>query len=216
MANQDNFYEINGVKYPRVTHVLKSLSKPGLDRWRGRLGNFEADKVAFEGSTIGNEFHAIVADINRGIHRRRGWVPEAKYREMAYAYIELLHSEIESIQEVEFTVHSMEQGYAGTLDLLATFRGDDRPSIIDLKTSNSVSLDWPLQLSAYSRAYEEMTGISPLKRAVIRIPKKGECVPELYVYENNVEDDAAWLNILSYWRWLQKDKERQKLALKKK
>lgn len=216
MADQPNFYEINGEKYPRVTHVLKAVSKPGLDRWRGRLGNTEADRVAREGSSVGNEFHTIVADINRGIHKTRGWRPESKYKDMAYAYIDWLHHEIESIQEVELTVHSMEYGYAGTMDLLATFRGDSAPSIIDLKTSNSVSSDWPLQLSAYSRAYNEMTGIVALKRVIVRVPKRGECIPETYVYEEHDEDDAAWRDLLSFWHWTEKDKERQKKALQKK
>ncbi len=135
---------------------------------------------------------------------------------MAYAYIDWLHSEIAKIHEVEFTVHSMEHGYAGTMDLLATFRGDEYPSIIDLKTSNSVSSDWPLQLSAYRIAYQEMTGIPVGKRAILRVPKKGECIPELYEYVDHEEDDQAWMDLLSYWKWVEKNKERQKKAFRKK
>lgn len=210
-ATQNSYYEIGGKKYPRVTHVLKVIEKPGLARWRGRVGNSEADRIANEGAAIGTEFHGIVADINRGEHLKRGWQPPGKFRNMAYAYIDWLHHEVDSVEAVEQLVYSDEHSYAGTLDLLVKFKNDPLPSIVDVKTSNYVSADWPLQLAAYRKALREQ-GTDTYRRVIIRVPKTGDGEPELYDYRNHEEDEAMWLNILQLWNWMRDDKERQKQA----
>ncbi len=106
--------------------------------------------------------------------------------------------------------------YAGTMDLLAYFRSDSIPSIIDLKTSNYVSADWPLQLSAYRRLLAN-NGVPTLRRVIVRIPKKGKIEPEMYDYSRipgaDEADEEAWRLSLKLWQWMQKDKERSKSAL---
>lgn len=206
------YYEIGGELYPRVTSILNIIEKQGLGRWRGNVGNKEADRIAKEAAQLGTDFHELCADINRGAHRVRGWQPEGRFREMAFAYIDWLHANVEQIIDVEKLAISDEFKYAGTMDLLAIMRGDDLPSVIDLKTSNSVSTDWPLQLSAYQLAIEEELGVNIGKRIIIRIPKKGICIPEQYTYTEHEDDKDAWLTTLKLWRWIQKDKKRQKTA----
>jgi hypothetical protein len=205
------FYEKEGVLYPRVTHVLSSLGKPGLDRWRGRLGNYEADKVANEARDLGTAFHAVAAEIGRGAHMQRGWQPPGEFREMAFAYIDWLHEYIQEVVQVEFTTYSEDPRYGGTLDMLGILRGDSRPSIIDVKTSKSPSSDWPLQLAAYRKSVRD-SGVDVDKRVIIRIPKTGVCVPETYMYPDHDEDEEIWLEVLKYWNWVSRDKQRQKDA----
>jgi len=53
----DRFYKINDKWYPSVTTVLSVLNKPGLDRWRGDLGNREADMRVFEAQWRGKRIH---------------------------------------------------------------------------------------------------------------------------------------------------------------
>lgn len=212
MNDQKSYYDIDGVQYPRVTHILQAIDKPGLARWRGRIGNEEADKVARDGAAIGTEFHGIVADINRGIHNQRGWQPPARFREMAFAYIDWLHKYASSVDSVERLAINEEDIYAGTLDVLMTFRGDKLPSIIDIKTSNYVSMDWPLQLSAYRKALRS-EGVETARRVIVRVPKNGPCNIEMYDYENHEEDELMWDNVYKMWRWMQSDKDRHKKAI---
>ncbi len=148
MSEQKSYYDIDGEQYPRVTHILGILDKPGIARWRGRLGNAEADRVAKEGSDIGTRFHEVAAEINRGAHLKNFWRPPADLEDMAQEYIRWLHTDIESIQGIEELVYSDKDVFAGTMDLYATIRGDEMPSIIDIKTSNNIGPDWPLQLMA--------------------------------------------------------------------
>lgn len=211
MAEQQSYYEIDGVQYPRVTNILRVLDKPGLARWRGRVGNQEADRISKVGQNVGTAFHEIAADIGRGIHLQRGWKPQAEFREMAYSYIDWLHKYIGSIQAVEERVYSMTRKYAGTLDLRATVRNDTYPSIFDVKTSNNTSVDWPLQLSAYKQAKEEL-GDHTERRIIVRVPKTAPFVVEMYEYKDHEEDEMIWNYALACWDWAEKDKKRHAQA----
>lgn len=210
-SDQKSYYDIDGEQYPRVTHILGILDKPGLARWRGRLGNAEADKVAKDGSDIGTAFHEVAAQVGRGEHQDKFWRPPSDLAEMTTAYINWFHRNIESVQEVEHLVYSNEMVYAGTMDLYATIRGDSQPSIIDIKTSNAVGPDWPLQLTAYQLAAAEL-GLPSKRRIVIRVPKVGKIEVEAYEYKDHDEDAEAWVRTLGMWRWMQRDKDRTKLA----
>jgi hypothetical protein len=209
---QKGYYVVDGVEYPRVTRILQTIDKPGLARWRGRIGNDEADRVARDGAAIGTEFHAIVADINRGVHNQRGWQPPGHFREMAFAYIDWLHKYASSVDSVERLAVNEKDIYAGTLDALITFRGDKLPSVIDIKTSNYVSMDWPLQLSAYRKALAT-EGIETARRVIVRVPKIGQCKIEMYDYPDHEEDELMWDNVFRMWKWSKDDKERHKKAL---
>jgi hypothetical protein len=205
------FYEKDGLLFPRVTHVLSSLGKPGLDRWRGHLGNYEADRISNEAKDFGTAFHAVAAEIGRGLYMQRGWQPPGEFRDMAFAYIDWIHRYVEKIIQVEFTTYCEEPRYGGTLDLMAVLRGDEHPSIIDVKTSKHTSSDWPLQLSAYKRSIEA-SGTKVEKRVIVKIPKIGDPIPETYMYPDHEEDEQVWLDALKYWLWVTQDKKRQKEA----
>lgn len=209
--HQLSYYVIDGVQYPRVTNILKIIDKPGLSRWRGRLGNAEADRVAKAGSDFGTEFHALASDINRGEHLKRGWQPPGEFRNQAFAYIDWLHKHVSSIQAVEKRTYSPQRCYAGTLDLLATIRGDSLPSIIDIKTSNNTSIDWPLQLTAYKEAEEEL-GQPIQRRLIVRVPKTAPYDVVVFDYKNHDDDSIVWDNTLRLWLWCQGDKERHSMA----
>ena len=202
-----SFYDINGELYPRVTHVLQVFKKPGLDIWRNRVGDIEADRVSSAGALIGTQFHNVVKDINLGKHKKNGWRPPEHLVDMSYAYIEWLHSNIVEIISAEELVVSHEHKFAGTTDLVARHRDAKRPAIWDVKTSNDVSEDWPLQLSAYKMANLEM-GRDIDDRYIIHVPKKGKARVVLYKFEDHEEDEAQFLHALAAWRWLQDAKKR--------
>lgn len=209
----ESYYDIDGALYPRVTSILGVLDKPGLAQWRGRVGNVEANRVSTAGREIGTRFHEIAADINRGLHQQRGWQPPEDLRTMAYAYIDWLNARVSEVVEVERLVVSNRRTYAGTCDLVAIMRGDELPTVLDIKTSNQVSPDWPLQLIAYKLALAE-EGIYTMRRIVVRVPKKGEILAEEYEYYDHEDDAEAFNHVHGAWMWLQRDKERTKRALR--
>src|SRR5688572_9542509 len=99
--DQRSYYEKEGSHYPRVTHILKVLNKPGLDRWRGKHGNEEADAKSREGSRIGREFHKFASQIARGEHTDRFWQAPYEYRFMTEAYIDWIHENVSEIVQSE-------------------------------------------------------------------------------------------------------------------
>jgi hypothetical protein len=73
----------------------------------------------------------------------------------------------------ERKVYSRKYGYVGTSDAL---RVDDTLGnvICDYKSSSGIRLDYWMQLAAYARAYEEMTGETVDALEIVWIPKDGE------------------------------------------
>ena len=53
----DHFYQIGDEYYPSVTTKLQVKAKPFLAKWRGDIGNREADKVMMESSERGSRIH---------------------------------------------------------------------------------------------------------------------------------------------------------------
>ena len=51
-----------GVKYPSITTVLSILSQAGIQAWRKRVGEEEANRISHRASTRGTAVHAIVED----------------------------------------------------------------------------------------------------------------------------------------------------------
>lgn len=211
MANDLSYYEKDGKQYPRVTHILQAIDKPGLARWRGRVGNTEADRKSQEGKDFGNEFHLYAADIGRGKHLKRGWTAPQYIRPQINEYIEWIHTWVDEVIEVETTLYDEEYLCAGTPDLIVRFRHDTEPSIIDVKTSRFVSLDWPLQLSAY-RKMKQQQGMPIKRRVVVKVPKESTGKIEVFEYKDHDADELAWCNVHGIWRWMQEDKERTKAA----
>ena len=53
----ERFYQIGDEYYPSVTTKLQVKAKPFLARWRGDIGNREADKVMMESAERGSRIH---------------------------------------------------------------------------------------------------------------------------------------------------------------
>lgn len=51
---------IKGKRYPSVTEVLALLDKPFLARWRGKIGNEEADRISRESAQVGRNVHQMI------------------------------------------------------------------------------------------------------------------------------------------------------------
>jgi hypothetical protein len=65
-----HYYQVltpNGLEYlPSVTTILNVLPKPYLSKWRGDLGNDEADEVMISARNRGSNIHNAVSTIARG------------------------------------------------------------------------------------------------------------------------------------------------------
>ena len=54
-------YLVDNIKVPSVTTILSATKdRTGLDKWRRRVGEAEADKIMHQASTIGTEMHQVL------------------------------------------------------------------------------------------------------------------------------------------------------------
>lgn len=157
------YYRINGKLYTSVTTALSVVRKEGLERWRGEVGNEEADRIRDEAAEAGSTIHDRCALIAQGNAE-----PDSPATE---CFASWLREAVAQVIHVEKVVWSEAHRYAGRSDLVAWLKGDRLPSVIDIKTGRV----WPehgLQLAAYQRAYAEH-GIKVERRLVIQLDRDG-------------------------------------------
>jgi len=192
------FYEIGGKKYPRVTTILNIIHRPELERWRGDLGNIEANRVMHEAAEIGTSLHNVCRLFNRD---QSFEVPTtSQIGQMFNAYRQWFEMVIDTVIETEQLVVSKKFNYAGTFDLLAVLKGDTLPSVIDLKTSKDFWPTMALQLAAYREALLE-EGKEVNRRLVVRIDKLETGKLEVKEYSQHARDFNAFLAALSLFRY---------------
>lgn len=205
-------YDIDGERYPRVTSVCAILANSGLAYWRGRVGNAEADRVSREATTIGKRAHkAIELYVKR---KTCGCVPlcaehpcstflgslRSDVVPIVRAYLDWHAEHVRGVIASEKLAVSRLYKFAGTVDLVAMLDDDDIPTVIDIKTSNSVSETWGLQTAAYQLALDE-DGIECGRRVIVQLPSRepGVCYP--HDLNDHVHDQRAFINALKLYRW---------------
>ena len=151
----------DGNKYISITTLLSNLSKAGIQKWRERVGEVEANKISTKASRQGTRVHSICEGY---IKNQDGFLDGRMPNEVEmFQSINSLLDKIDNIHCVEGALYSDELKLAGRTDLIAEF--DDELAVIDYKTSRKIKT-WDMchayfmQGAFYAHAYEERTGIS--------------------------------------------------------
>ena len=158
----------DGNKYISITTLLSNLSKVGIQKWRARVGEVEANKISTKASRQGTRVHSICEGY---IKNQDGFLDGRMPNEVEmFQSINPLLDCIDNIHCVEGALYSDELKLAGRTDLIAEF--DDELAVIDYKTSRKIKT-WDMchayfmQGAFYAHAYEERTGISINNIAII-------------------------------------------------
>ena len=151
----------DGNKYISITTLLSNLSKAGIQKWRARVGEVEANKISTKASRQGTRVHSICEGY---IKNQDGFLDGRMPNEIEmFQSINPLLDCIDNIHCVEGALYSDELKLAGRTDLIAEF--DDELAVIDYKTSRKIKT-WEMchayfmQGAFYAHAYEERTGVS--------------------------------------------------------
>ena len=153
-----------GNKYPSVTSVTSMMRHDSIEKWKLRVGPEEAERVSRRATARGNRIHTLCEKYLLG----ESYDVDFFDKEL-FSSIEYWLQDIDNIHCLETPLYSNHLKVAGTVDCIAEFQG--KLSVIDFKTaSNAKDRDdihnYFIQTSAYSVAFEEMTGI-PITRLVI-------------------------------------------------
>lgn len=164
------YYTPEGNAYPSITTILGVLNKDGIDEWRKRVGEAEANRVSSFASKRGTAVHKLAEDyLNNEENYKKGHMPTSIVSFNAIKKI--MDERLNNIWMQETFLYSDKLQCAGQLDCIAEFDGE--LSIIDFKTSRKEKkAEWIknyfIQASFYAAAFLERTGI-PIKQGVILI-----------------------------------------------
>ena len=175
--------EINGVRhytasdgsietpYPSVTTVLSSdkSKKEGIEKWRERVGEEEANRVSHVAAQRGTAVHQIMEDYI--LDQEPVTRPMPIHLSTASKLKKWLDIYAGDVKLVEGQLFSHHLRTAGTVDLVAEW--DGKMAIIDWKTSKYPKKreyieSYFMQEAAYAVMFEERTGI-PVERLVTAI-----------------------------------------------
>ena len=164
----------DGNKYISITTLLSNLSKAGIQKWRERVGEVEANKISTKASRQGSRVHSICESY---IKNEYGYLDGRMPNEIdMFSSIQSLLDCIDNIHCVEGALYSDELKLAGRTDLIAEFNNE--LAVIDYKTSRKIKT-WDMchayfmQGAFYAHAYEERTGI-PINNITIIMAVENE------------------------------------------
>lgn len=169
-----NYYNDRGEQVPSVTTVLAILQKDFMIPWVVKLAKQNKDYrvVSSEASRIGTLAHAKVQGFIEGEAVDDYGYPESHVEAANTALMsfkEWSHQhDIEPIFCEKMFVHQ-ELDYGGTVD--AFMKVDGVPTIIDFKTSKSISSGYYTQLAAYNAVMAQY-GYRAEQVAVLRLSKE--------------------------------------------
>lgn len=132
----------NNIFLPSTTTILSSSPKEWLSRWRGQVGNWEADRIMNEALDKGSRIHTAISEAINGTvillnnpkapsytkeqitaietESKKGVLVLSNQQEMleVWRIVQFINIVKPQIIASEMTVYSEKYGFAGTLDLL--------------------------------------------------------------------------------------------------
>jgi len=155
--------------FPSVTTVLSNkLDKSGLDAWRKRVGEEEANRISTQAANRGTAIHDMAEKYLLGENYHRGQMPINLF---TFAPIRsVLDNRVTNVYAIEYPLWSKSLNTAGRTDLIADF--DSLPSIVDFKTSIRLKEEkyidsYFLQATCYSLMANERLGMDIQQLAII-------------------------------------------------
>lgn len=176
----------DGKKYPSVSTVVGYFAKQGIQEWRNRVGEEEANRISRQASTHGTAVHAICEDYLNN--------EEDYYKKKSPANIEAfkklkdtLDQNIVCIYGQESPLYSDYLKVAGRCDLACNWSGVD--TIVDFKTSRKEKREewiqnYFQQASMYAVMAEERTG-RPFPQIAILIACEDSPLPQVFIKKRN-------------------------------
>ena len=162
-----------GNRYPSITTILSATSsKEGLNAWRERIGEEEANKILGRSSRRGTDLHLVCEKYLSNEMtplKLKSMMPHVK--ELFYKIKPFMDSSLNKVYALEQTLYSNKYRMAGRTDCICDW--DGKTSILDFKNSRKVKKkehieNYFVQCTAYSLMFEEITK-QPINNIVVLI-----------------------------------------------
>ena len=171
----------SGESLPSITTVLSVQNKSGLDAWRKRVGEEEANRVMNQAALRGTAVHQLAEDyVNNEKDWKKGAMPANLF---TFNTIKpLLDKHLNNVWIQEAPLYSERLSVAGRVDCIAEW--DGVLSIIDYKTSKRPKPrkyveSYFIQEAAYAAMFLERTGV-PIKQ-IVTVIAVDDNEPQVYI-----------------------------------
>lgn len=211
--------------YPSVTSILSVINKPQLEAWKISQGiiasltlprNKGEDLESFAKRVVldsksetakaadkGTQIHYLAEEHLKGKPIRAA----AEILKLFEPLKEWINENVQEIWTAETVLVNVQDGYAGTVDLIGVIKGHGL-CCVDFKTTRfkekaAFYPEWPLQLSAYARAYNQH--IDNLISVAVNSDENLDEKPQIKVWEES--QDFYYTNFkaaLQLWKYLKR------------
>lgn len=172
-------------RYPGVTKVLsKTKDMTGLDAWRARIGDEEADRIIDESKRIGSSLDKIFNDA-LDPDKRSTFDKQLYKDELGFKLFGQLEPWIKNIEPVtvQMKVWSNRLKVMGYLDCLGFYKG--KLTLIDCKNAKrektpDTIFDYYLQTTLYSMMIYEMLGLK-VQQLGLLIARRDSAFPQIEI-----------------------------------
>lgn len=171
----------SGQILPSITTVLSVKNKSGLDAWRKRVGEEEANRIMNQAALRGTAVHQLAEDyVNNEKDWKKGAMPANLF---TFNTIKpLLDKHLNNVWIQEAPLYSEKLSVAGRVDCIAEW--DGVLSIIDYKTSKRPKKreyveSYFIQEAAYAAMFLERTGV-PIKQ-IVTVIAVDDNEPQVYI-----------------------------------
>ena len=158
--NGKRVYETPSGTTPSVTTILsKTKDQTGLNEWKKRVGEQEAQRIVTEAAGVGTALHNNLEKFLAGEKRVPGNnLVHVQANKMADIIIENGIADVDEVWGIEQGLYYPEM-YSGTTDLCGVYKGN--PAIMDFKQTNKPKKkewvdDYYLQMAAYATAHNKV------------------------------------------------------------
>ena len=158
--NGKRVYETPSGTTPSVTTILsKTKDQTGLNEWKKRVGEQEAQRIVTEAAGVGTALHNNLEKFLAGEKRVPGNnLVHVQANKMADIIIENGIAHVDEVWGIEQGLYYPGM-YSGTTDLCGVYKGN--PSIMDFKQTNKPKKkewveDYYLQMAAYATAHNKV------------------------------------------------------------
>lgn len=184
------------IDFDEATHTYRAFDKPqpSVTTILGLIGEYKF---------INKDILDRAARFGTAVHRATHLMDENRLDvgTLAVALVPYLEGWKKFLSETGFQILDCEckvaskKGYAGTLDRVGYL--DNSLTVLDIKSGSTVPKTTSLQLAAYGKAFEEMTGKRVKKRLCVKLKPLDYSITE---YTDD-RDFLIFLNFLNVYKW---------------
>jgi genome maintenance exonuclease 1 len=171
----------DGDRYRSVTTILSKLSAEGIAKWRSKVGEQEANRIANKASNRGTKLHTMMEDyIGNSEDFALNKMPTT-----TSLFLDLqpfVDKYVDEVYGIEYPLYSDRLRAAGTSDLICKYNG--KVTVLDYKTANKPKREewiqnYFIQSTAYALMVKERYDLD-VEQIVIMIAVDNDS-PQVYV-----------------------------------